>query len=111
MPPKSKQGSSSIDDDLIEALLDTRVVEALAKALAPFIALSIDESLNKRLEGLTTSIRDLKGENTRLTKRCEGVELEKTQLKKQYADLHRHFDDLEAYSRSENLIIRGLPEL
>ena len=105
MPPKTTKS-----EDIIEALLDSRVVEALAKALSPFISLSIDESLGKKLEGLSASIRDLKGENTRLTKRCDESDLVNAQLRNQLAEQRQRLDDLDAYSRSDNLIIRGLPE-
>jgi hypothetical protein len=66
MPPKPKPTT----DELVEALLDTKVVEALAKALSPFITLSIDEVLGKRLEGMATTIRDMKGEISCLSKQC-----------------------------------------
>ena len=66
MPPKSR----SVVDDITEALLDAKVVEALAKALSPFIALSLDEAIGKRLEGLTTIVRELKGEVVRLKSQC-----------------------------------------
>jgi hypothetical protein len=106
MPPKQK----STAEDLIEALLDPRVVDAISKALSPSIALSIDEVLGKRLEGLVTSVRDLKGEVTRLNKQCDEVHKENTTLKQQIIIQDRRLDDLETYSRSDNLIIRGLPE-
>jgi len=58
MPPKAHKTVNP--DDLVEALLDSRVIEALAKALSPFIALSIDEALNKKIAGLVTFIGELK---------------------------------------------------
>ena len=106
MPPKPLLKP----DDIIEALLDSRVVEALAKALSPFIALSIDEALGKKLDGLSAAVRNLTNENTRLSKHCESISAENLALKKEISDLGRRTDDLECYSRSENLIIRGLPE-
>jgi len=54
-------------DDFIEALLDAREVDALARALAPLISLSIEdyeESLKSKLKAFESSIRDLKVENT-----------------------------------------------
>lgn len=107
MPPKS---SSKTVEDILEALLDTRVGDALAKALTPFLTLSINEILDKKLEGLTAAVRDLKGANTRLTQQCESVAKENASLKKLVSDQSYRIDDLESYSRSENLVIRGLPE-
>jgi hypothetical protein len=106
MPPKPKPTA----DDLVEALLDTKVVEALAKALSPFITLSIDEALGKRLEGLTSSLRDMKGEVNRVNKHCDEVAKENAALKKVVEEQDRRLEELECYSRSDNLIIRGLPE-
>lgn len=104
MPPKVKP------DDFIEALLDSKVVDAFAKALAPFISLSIEESLKTKLTVFETSIRDLKTENARLNDKCVTVEKEYSNIKKLVDSQARRIDDLEIYSRSDNLIIRGLPE-
>ena len=97
-------------EDLIEALLDSRVVDALAKALFPFKALSIDEALGKKLDGLTLAVRELKQDNIRLSKQCETLASENVNLNKLVSVQSQRIDDLECYSRSENLIIRGLPE-
>ena len=105
MPPKSKTA-----DDVIEAVLDSRVVDALAKALAPVLSLSIAEILDKKLEGLTAAVKDLKTANARLVGQCDNIAQENASLKKLVTDQSRRIDDLESYSRSENLIIRGLPE-
>jgi len=61
MPPKIKP------DDFVDVLLDTRVIEALAKALSPFIRLSIDEAVNKRFADQTSSASELKKETTNIT--------------------------------------------
>jgi regulator of replication initiation timing len=97
MPPKLKP------DDFVEALLDSRVVDALAKALSPLISLTIEESLNKKLAGLLTSVSDIKKEASILAEKT-------TTLAKENRILHERLSTLEAYSKSDNLIIRGLPE-
>jgi len=60
MPPKLKP------DDLIDALLDARVAETMAKARGPYIALPIEESLKMKLKEFESAIKDLKTDNTRL---------------------------------------------
>ena len=97
-------------EEFVDLLTDSKIVEALAKALAPLIALSIDETLSKKLEGLSATVRELKNDNTRLTKQCEVLATENNNLKKELADQNHRIDDLETYSRCSNLIIRGLPE-
>jgi hypothetical protein len=104
MPPKIKP------DDIVDALLDSRVVEALAKALSPFIKKSIDEALDERLAALAKSVQEVKQANDRL-------QAQVGELRKANADLRQHVDSqstrvdaLEAYSRLDNLIIKGLPD-
>lgn len=92
MPPKNR----SIDD-FIEALSEPRVLEALAKALAPFITKTLDAYIATRLDGLSAQLDELKAVNSDL----------QTEVTKQ----NHRIDELEAFSRSDNLIIRGLPEL
>ena len=64
----------------------------------------------KQIKGLSASIKKLDRENTRLTKCYEAIEEDNKRLKKGEAECGRRLDDLEAYSRADNLIIRGLPE-
>ena len=101
MPPKLKP------DDFVEALLDSKVIDALAKALAPLISVTIEESLKTKLKVFETSLRDLKSDNTRLINRCDTVEKENVNIKKLVEAQARRIDDLETYSRADNLIIRG----
>jgi hypothetical protein len=100
-------------EELIEAQLDPRLVEALGKALAPVISKSVDDAvapLVKQIEGLSASVKELKAENVRLVKRCEAAEKANERLDKIAVEHCRRLEDMEAYSRSDNLIIRGLPE-
>jgi len=97
MPPKLKP------DDLIDVLLDSRVVEALAKALVPLIRLTIEETVNKRFSDLSSGMGAIKKENTLLVERTK-------QLSALKLDLNDRLNSLEAYSRGDSLILRGLPE-
>ena len=83
-------------EELVETFMDGRVVEAIAKALAPFVSKTVSDALSKSLEGLTTDIAQLKDENK--------------QLRVQILDQGQQIDALEAYSRSDNLVVRGMPE-
>ena len=106
MPPKQL----SRTEDWFEALLDSRVVEALAKALSPLISLTIDEALGKRMEVLSTTIKELKAENVKLNSVCESVVKENAILKQTIEEHSRRIDDMEVYGRSSDIIIKGLPE-
>ena len=100
----------SLADELIEALQDDRVIQTLGKALSPLISLTVQEAVNKQLEGLSANLRDLKADNVRLKNQCEAIAGENTRLLKTVDEHRRRLDDIEAYSRSDNIIIRGLPE-
>jgi len=49
------------------------VVDALAKVLAPLIALSIDESIKTKLKVFESAMRDMKLDNTRLNNKCDSI--------------------------------------
>ncbi len=100
----------SLADDLIEALQDDRLVDAIGKALSPLITLTIQEAVKKQLEGLSSAVKDLKAENVRLTTQCQAIKHENTQLRKTTDEHARRLDELESYSRNDNLIFKGLPE-
>jgi hypothetical protein len=106
MPPKARP----LTEEILEALLDPKVVEALAKALSPYIALSIDEAMGKRLEQLTSTVKGVQAENVRLGRRLDEAAAETTRLKETIVSQAVRLDELESYSRSDNIIIRGLPE-
>jgi len=63
----------------------------------------IDEALNKKLAGLVTSIGELKRNTASLGEQNKVLVAENKALSERLSTL-------EAYSRSDNLIIRGLPE-
>ena len=63
----TKARSSSSTDELIEALLDAKLVEALAAALSPYITKLIDSHVSARFDALDKSLNELKalGEATK----------------------------------------------
>jgi len=65
---------------------------------------------NKKLDGLLHTISDLKRENTVLKGTVASLSPSNADLVDVTSDLTRRLEDLEAYSRRENVIIRGLPE-
>ena len=106
----SNVNTTTLTDELVVALQDSKVVEALGKALAPLIALSINEALGKRLEGLEKTVRQLNEEKVCLHKRIDQAMTENQVLRDEKNELAKWLYDMEAYSRTENLIVKGLPE-
>jgi len=122
MPPKTKLATTSEGvvgegsdapklktEDLVEALLDPRVLEALMKALTPFKT-SIETTLDKKLESFGATLRSIKAENGVLADKCKALSAENVELKKQIEACSQRVEECERYSRSDNLIFRGLPE-
>ena len=117
---KSSKGAASVtaDDatppklnpeDFVEALLDPRVLEAVTKAMTP-LTRALEQTLTKRLDTLATTLRTMREETGRLTEQCKTLATENIELKKRVEVSERRVDELERYSRCDNLIIRGLPE-
>ena len=96
-------------DDLIEALLNPRVLEAMTKAMTP-ITRALEQSLTKRLDTIAATLRTMREESAQLADQCKALSAENVELKKRVELNERRVDDLERYSRCDNLIIRGLPE-
>ena len=48
-------------EDLVEALLDQRVLEALKKAMTP-LTQALEQSLTKRLDAMATTLRTMREE-------------------------------------------------
>ena len=86
----------SFTDNLLEALTDSRIIEALNKALEPTIRRIVDDVLNVKLAKVEQDIVELQTENT--------------QLKAVNTDVTKRLNDLETFTRRENIIISGLPE-
>ncbi len=108
--PTDDDGSPKINpEDFIEALLDQRVLDAITKVMTP-LTKALEASLSKRLDAMAITLRSLREDNGRLSEQCKTLVTENADLKRLVADNERRIDDLERYSRSDNLIIRGLPE-
>ena len=53
-------------DSLLEVLSDSRIIEALSKALSSSIKLVVDEIVNTKIPQLERNIHELKVENSKL---------------------------------------------
>jgi hypothetical protein len=76
MPPKSSTSAKIIIEELSEATSDSKIIESLAEALSPLIALSIDECLTKRLSVFTAQLDDVTRSNAALVSRLEELKQE-----------------------------------
>lgn len=94
MPPKSEISIES----LITALSNEKVTEALSKALQPLIQSAVDRSIDK----LT---RELKQRDVVI----ETLRKDNSELKAKLNNQFQYMEQIETYSKQENLIIHGLP--
>ena len=107
MPPKKNPSDDNIvvkknsSDDLIESLLEPRVMEALGKALGTTISAMVSKSVEERLETLLGRISNLE-------QRVHSEADERLKLAAENTLLQTRVAELEAYTRSENLIFHGL---
>lgn len=89
MPPKANTTT-----DLIIALRDAQVIEAIADIL--------DTKLERRLQPLLDSILELKEESTKKSAQI-------TKLQGELHSVKSRLEVLEAYTKRDNLLIAGLP--
>lgn len=93
-------------DELIEALLDSRLVTALSNALGP----KIDEVLQRHLAPIQTAVRELREETTRLERDRAALTASVTEVMTENRTLISRLEEIERYTRRDNIIISGLPE-
>jgi len=113
MPPKS-----GIVDDLIAAFTNEKVTDAMSKSLQPIMLLSIDEIITKNFWDMKKEIEklssDLKSRDTHIRKLQENIarlQENNTRLQDSVVKQDRRIEMLEAFTRKDNLVIHGLPEL
>lgn len=94
MPPKLQPNPT---ESVLEAILDPKACEAIANALAPFLTKILSDIINNKFLELSTRVDALEAETSKL----QGVVQEQA----------RRIEGMEAYSRTDQLVIRGLPEV
>ena len=97
MPPKAK----STSDDLLDSLLDPRVIDALSKALAASISKLVEDSIEQKLSSIFNKFESME---------CAQKDTETSlkTLQDENSELRERLEELEAYSRGDNLIIHGI---
>jgi len=89
-------------EDIIEALLDPRVVDSLCEALDAKISDIVEARLEEKFKDLLKSINVLKLENAKSAKAI--IDLETVNK-----SLIAKIDEMDAYSKCDNLIFHSLP--
>lgn len=102
--------TTSISDELVNALKSEVVLNAMGKALMPFIQLAVDESVKKTLAELYTSVRNIAEENKQLKEKTTNLSQENIELKKRITEVENSLKIADKNEKSHNIIINGLPE-
>ena len=105
MPPKKPTAEDfpkkSTTDEFVEALLEPRVVEAISVAMADTISKLIQSTLEVKLEALLNRVAALETQ-------ADTAQTERTTLAEENKELRQRLEDIDAYSRSDNLVFHGL---
>ena len=103
MPPK-------ISDQIIEALKNDSVLEAITKAVSSSVNLAVDEAVAKHMTTIQKTLEEIKSNNANILAKLEAVKKENESLKVRLDAAEARLEDLDREGRSCNLIIKGLPE-
>lgn len=100
----------SIDVQLIEALKNPDVIEALGKAIGSLIILTVEETVKNSLTEITKTLKDIASDNRALQLQTKKLADENDSLKKRLSSVEERIEFLDRESKQQNIIIRGLPE-
>lgn len=106
MPPKKCNADEKKcnAEELIEALLDPKVMAAIAEAMAGTISGMIKTTIEEQMKALLDRVGTLESSSEKAT---EDMAI----LSEENAALRQRVEQLEAYSKSDNLIFYGLAPL
>jgi len=99
---------SAKQEDLVDSIQDDKIINVLMTHLTPFI-----EELFRKLAGdLTATVKQIsKDVSVEVMSSFKETTLEKIhQIEEETSSLRSRLEDIENYSRLENLVIHGLPE-
>lgn len=108
-----KKETLKIDrDELIEALTDGRVVEAYTAHLMVSLKAALDDAVREHLKMFEKSFRETmqKEVSELVDTQMKTYEDSMTELMSENAQLKERLEQLEIYSRADNLTIHGIPE-
>ena len=100
----------TIQEQVIEALKNAEVLEAIGKAIAPLIKGAVDEGLNAHMTTINNTLKDIKQNNSAILAQLKQVKEENVELKSRLSAAEARLEALDRDSRMCNIVIRGLPD-
>lgn len=119
---RSNSASKSNDKNLMDMLLDPKYIEALTKSITPTIIAELEKRYEGKLAAIENTLENYKKSNDELVRRVNDLEsinndlsCEVKHMNEAFERMHVHkvglnkkIDDIETYTKRENLIIHGL---
>jgi hypothetical protein len=104
-------GKACTVDQLVTALNsnNVKVIDALMNSLQPTIQAAIDDALKTRLSDISVKLDNLAVEFNNRDERIKALQKENGELKTRLHNRERYMDQLETYTKQDNLLIHGLP--
>jgi len=103
--PKAVPTTASVVDQLLEAIEQNSITQALGVAIAPSLALSVQEIIKKEL---SQTLKELTADNKTLKNQVQALSTENVELKTRLTSAEERLNILDRESRGKNIIIRGL---
>lgn len=99
-------------EDLVEAVQDDKVIDTLVARLYTRLAPLIESTLSKFREEFTTMLESLVEKSTTeaVSKATADMDVKIKHLEQENTNLKTRMDDMENYTRLDNLVVHGLPE-
>src|SRR5437867_12475696 len=98
----------TISEEIMEALLDPRVIHAQSKILSPLIAQEVSRVIDNKLESLSSSINSVAEENKKLQTVTDQLVISNNTLSAENTQLRSQIDSLSVYTRRDDLVFYGL---
>lgn len=100
--------STGGSSNLVTAVLDQKVLDALIKALTPVITTVIERCLDEKLKALLGDVTKVKALAEATEVRTTALEGALKKANEQITKMKAQIEDMDSYSKRDNLIIHGL---
>src|SRR5580698_4524574 len=109
MPPtRSDSKSADSDVDIRPLVLDPKIIEALATALAPVISKAIEKCFEDKISSFVDDLHKVVADNARLRSRLDKMQQEVNTAREEIEELKTKIESFDSFSRRDNIIIQGL---
>jgi cell division protein FtsB len=105
---RGAQGKGLVPDELVEVFLDSRVRDSLTLMLTPFLTQLLTTTIDSKFADYTSSLSDIVKDYKIIHQRFDKLVDDNKKLADENKSLRKELDEIELYSRRDDLIIHGL---